>query len=196
MTLSKQIGRPFLVMVTLIVFVFIIKSPIFTWLTPPISIADDYYLNIDDSAFTEYGLVTQVSDGDTITIHEDQEVRMLGMDTPELAHPELHIREECYGKDAKARMEQLVLNKYVYLLKDKKDTDKYKRSLRFVFLADKKHDMRKLFVNGYMVGEGFARAYIFERDEKYKDFIIALQQKALDEKRGLWGKCDREKFRW
>jgi hypothetical protein len=73
MTLSKQIGRPFLVMVTLIVFVFIIKSPIFTWLTPPISIADDYYLNIDDSAFTEYGLVTQVSDGDTITIHEDQE---------------------------------------------------------------------------------------------------------------------------
>jgi endonuclease YncB( thermonuclease family) len=93
-------------------------------------------------------------------------------------------------------MEQLVLNKYVFLLKDNKDTDKYKRSLRFVFLADEKSGTKKLFINGYMIGEGFARAYIFEKDEKYKDLIIALQQKAIDEKRGLWGKCDREKFRW
>lgn len=196
MTLSKQIGRPLFVMVTLILLVFMIKSPIFTWLTPPTHIADDYLIEIGDSNVTEYGLVTHVSDGDTITIHENQEVRMLGMDTPELAHPGLHIREECYGKDAKARMEQLVLNKYVYLLRDKKDTDKYKRSLRFVFLADKRDSTRKIFINGYMIGEGFARAYIFEKDEKYKDLIIALQQKAIDGKRGLWGKCDREKFRW
>lgn len=183
-------------MVTLIFLVFIIKSPIFTWLTPPTQISDEYFLTMDDSEFTDYGLVTRVSDGDTITVNESQEIRMLGIDTPELAHPELHIREECYGKAAKARMEQLVLNKYVFLLKDNKDTDKYKRSLRFVFLADEKSGTKKLFINGYMIGEGFARAYIFEKDEKYKDLIIALQQKAIDEKRGLWGKCDREKFRW
>lgn len=196
MSLSKQFIRPLLIMWSLIGIVFIIKSPIFTWLTPPTQISNEYYLTMDNSEFTDYGLVTKVSDGDTITLNENQEIRMLGMDTPELAHPELYIKEECYGRDAKARLEQLVSNKNVLLLKDKEDQDKYKRSLRFVFTEDAKIPSRKLFVNAYMIGEGFARAYIFDQDEKYKDLIIALQQRAIKEKRGLWGKCDREKFRW
>ena len=173
---------------SLIGIVFIVKSPVFTWLTPPTQISNDYFLNMDDSEFTDDGLVTRVSDGDTITVNESQEIRMLGMDTPELAHPELYIKEECYGRDAKARIEQLVSNKNVLLLKDKENQDKYKRSLRFVFLADPKTPSRKLFINAYMIGGGFARAYIFDQDEKYKDLIITLQQRAINEKRGLWGK--------
>lgn len=196
MTFIKQVAQPLLVMSCLVFFVFIIKSPVFTWLTPPTHVDSRYYLDIDDADFTEYGLVTRVSDGDTITINEGQEVRFLSMDTPELSHPDLHIREECYGKDAKARVEQLLLNKYVFLLKDKEDTDRYKRLLRFIFLPDRTNPSKKLFVNGYLVGEGFARAYIFRQDEKYKELITSLQQTAIDEKRGLWGKCDREKFRW
>lgn len=196
MTFFKEVGRPFLVMVILVGVVFILKSPIFTWITPPTHIPDEYYIDLDDADFTEYGLVTKVSDGDTFTLNETQEVRMLGMDTPELAHPEFYIKEECFGKDAKARLEQLILNRYVLLLKDKQDKDKYERSLRFVFLPDKYDAQKKMLVNAYMIGEGFARAYIFEQDEKYKDLINSLQRKAVKERRGLWGKCDREKFRW
>ncbi len=196
MSLSKQFIRPLLVMWILLSIVFIIKSPVLTWLNPPTHIPPQYYVDLDDSKFTEYGLVTRVSDGDTITMEKDQEVRLLGIDTPELAHPEIYIKEECFGKDAKARLEQLVLNKYVLLLKDIKDTDKYGRSLRFVFLADNESPGQKIFVNAYMIGEGFARAYIFEREQKYKDYINVLQQTAIHEGRGLWGKCDREKFRW
>ncbi len=196
MSLSKQYIRPLLIMWILIGIVFIIKSPVLTWLNPPTHIPAQYYVILDDTKFTEYGLVTHVSDGDTITMESGQEIRLLGMDTPELAHPEIYIKEECFGKDAKARLEQLVLNKYVLLLKDIKDTDKYDRSLRFVFLTDRNDPQQKMFVNAYMIGEGYARAYIFEREQRFKDLINMLQQTAIDQKRGLWGRCDREKFRW
>jgi len=192
----ETFSKPFIVMIILMTIVFFIRSPIFTWLTPPTQIDDLYYVDITNPELSEYGLVTQVSDGDTFTLDDTQEVRMLGMDTPELAHPEIFIREECYGKDAKVRLEQLILHKRVWLLQDGQDTDAYRRSLRFVFLAEHTAPHRKLLVNAYMIGEGFARAYIFNQDERYKNFIITLQQRAIKEKRGLWGKCDREKFRW
>ena len=196
MSLIKQFIRPLLIMWTLIGIVFISKSPVFVWLNPPTQIPTQYYVDLQDTNPTEYGLVTQVSDGDTLSMEHGQEVRLLGIDTPELAHPEIFIKEECFGKQAKARLEQLVLNKYVYLLKDIKDTDRYGRSLRFVFLPDNTSAQKMILVNAYMIGEGFARSYIFEKEQKYKDYINALQQYAIDNKRGLWGKCDREKFRW
>jgi micrococcal nuclease len=192
----ETFGKPLIVMIFLITIVFFIRSPIFTWLTPPVHIKDLYYLDIKEGELAEYGLVTHVSDGDTFTLDDSQEVRMLGMDTPELAHPDIYIREECFGKDAKARLEQLILHKKVFLLKDGQDKDAYDRSLRFVFLADKNIPQRKLLVNAYMIGEGFARAYIFKQDEKFKEFINSLQTQAMKKKAGLWGKCDREKFRW
>jgi len=183
-------------MCILFALVFVIKSPIKTWLSPPDNIADDYFITITDDQFVEYGLVTDVSDGDTITINDQIEVRLLAIDTPELAHPDLYIKEECYGKDAKARLQQLILNQYVFLLKDKEDKDKYNRSLRYIFLPNKDDPNDKLFINAYLVGEGFARAFVMSADEKYKDIIISLQETAMNGKKGLWGSCDRNSFRW
>lgn len=196
MEFIRQSLKPIIVMTVLFALVFVIKSPIKTWLSPPDNIAQAYYMTINDDQFVEYGLVTNVSDGDTITINDQIEVRLLAIDTPELAHPELYIKEECFGKDAKARLQQLILNKYVFLLKDKEDKDKYNRSLRYIFMPDLNNPNNKVFINAYLVGEGFARAFIMSADEKYKDKIFSLQETAISKKKGLWGSCDRNKFRW
>lgn len=180
----------------LFILVFVIKSPIKTWLTSPTYIPNEYKVLSDLPYEKEYGMVTSVSDGDTIVVDDTMTIRLLGIDTPELAHADLNIREECFGKDAKARLEQLILNKYVYMGRDVKDKDKYNRSLRYIFLPEKRRSSQYLFVNAYMVGEGFGRAFILEKDMMFKDMINALQEQAITNKKGLWGSCDREKFRW
>ena len=192
----KATLKPLLVTIILLTIVFLIKSPLKVWLNPPFIIPNQYYVHTKSIEFTEYGLVTSVADGDTITVDADQTVRLLGIDTPELSHPQQYIKEECYGRSAKARIQQLVLYKNVYLLKDKENVDKYGRKLRYVFVADEKNPDRLLFVNAYMIGEGFARAYIFSPDELFKKEIISLQKEAKTFRSGLWGECDRESFRW
>ncbi|HNQ31335.1 MAG TPA: thermonuclease family protein [Candidatus Woesebacteria bacterium] len=196
MSFLHEIRTPILIMWSLIIIVYIIRSPTLTWLNPPSTIDDKYYEMLNPSRFTEYGLVTNISDGDTLTIDESYDVRLMGIDTPELAHPEIFIKEECFGKDASLRLKQLLANTYVYLFKDQKDVDHYNRRLRFVFVPDRGNPTRYLSVNAYMVGEGFARAYALEPNQTYKQKIAALQQEAIQNKKGLWGTCDREKFRW
>lgn len=196
MSFLREIGRPIAITLLLVIFVFVIRSPIFTWLNPPHDIPDRYYLNLDSRYFTESGYVTEVSDGDTFELDGEETIRMLGIDTPEIAHPGLYIKEECFGKDARARLSQLIQHRPVLTKRDIKDKDRYGRSLRFVFVQDTSDRDRYLFVNAYMIGEGFARAYIFEQDQSYKSMINDLQAFAIQNKKGLWGSCDRESFRW
>ena len=118
------------------------------------------------------------------------------MDTPELSHPDQHIREECFGKAATLRLTQLIDNKDIVVITDIKDKDKYKRLLRYIFLPLADQSGKYLNVNAYMVGEGYARVFIVEEGTRYKDDFFAFEKSAKDAKKGLWGSCDRSKFRW
>lgn len=198
--LAKELGVPIVVMYILLAIVAVIKMPLGTMLSPAITteISKKYEYNFDknEMADFEYGLVTTVSDGDTIEINDKDKIRFLGIDTPELEHKQSNIKLECYGKDAETRMKQLALGKFVYLEKESRNKDKYGRLLRNVFLPLDKEETRFLYLNGYMVGEGYARLYILEKKLKYKDDLTMYQDQAQEDKRGLWGACDREKFRW
>ena len=66
----------------------------------------------------ELSQVSKVIDGDTITLENGEKVRLIGIDTPE--------RGQCYYKEAKLRLTELVLNKKVELEKDITNRDKYK----------------------------------------------------------------------
>src|SRR3989344_5062730 len=66
-------------------------------------------------------LVTKIIDGDTVIIEGGYSVRLLGIDSDEKGYP-------CYSP-AKERIEELVLNKEIYLEADKEDQDQYKRYL-------------------------------------------------------------------
>ena len=75
-------------------------------------------------------LVTRVIDGDTIQVETSETVRYIGIDTPEIVHPDKPV--ECFGQQAANKNKELVLGKSVTLEKDVSETDRYGRLLRVV----------------------------------------------------------------
>ena len=129
---------------------------------------------------TASAVVSKVVDGDTITLNSGEKVRLLQIDTPELA------TSECYGVEARAALASLLNTKAVITLKDDPKLDKvdrYGRSLRYIFVG-------KTNVNLKMVEIGAAAPY-FYRGEKglYSAQFLKAAEKAKANKRGLWKAC-------
>lgn len=134
---------------------------------------------------SERVLVTEVVDGDTIKVESQRTVRLLGIDTPETKDPRKSV--QCFGKEAALETKNLLSGKVVLLQKDLSETDKYRRLLRYVFLPIE--DGEFLFVNDYLIREGFARVLTFPPDVKYTQQFLEAQRQAKELKKGLWGKC-------
>ncbi len=131
--------------------------------------------------------VVRVIDGDTIEIEGKQTVRYIGIDAPELHHPKKSV--QCFAKEAFEKNKELVEGKMVKLEKDVSETDKYKRLLRYVYLYNPPSTPEALFVNKYLVAEGFAHAATFPPDVKYADVFVSEQRNASTNKKGLWSSC-------
>ena len=130
-------------------------------------------------------LVTKVVDGDTIIVNNTQTVRFIGMDTPETVDPKRPVG--CFGKEASNETKSLLTNKTVILQKDVSETDKYKRLLRYVYLP--LDNGQTLFVNDYLVREGFARVLTYPPDTKFDAQFKQAEMKAKQTNKGLWASC-------
>lgn len=92
----------------------------------------------------ETAVVTAVIDGDTIEVSmggASWRVRYIGMDTPE-------VGQAC-GSEATQANAALVSGQTVRMVKDKSETDRYGRLLRYVYVGD-------TFINGALVSGGWA----------------------------------------
>ncbi len=129
--------------------------------------------------------VAHVVDGDTIKLEDGRVVRYIGIDTPETVDPRKPV--QCFGKEASAQNRELVEGKEIRLVKDTSETDKYKRLLRYIYVGD-------IFVNDYLVRNGYARSSSYPPDVKHQDQFRAAEQEARENKRGLWadGACKTE----
>lgn len=121
--------------------------------------------------------VTRVIDGDTIVLEDGQVVRYIGIDTPEVSQG-----TECFAKESTNKNKELVEGKMIRMEKDISETDRYKRLLRYVWVGD-------LFVNDYLVRQGFAKAYTYPPDVKYSKQFVESEKYARGNNLGLWGKC-------
>jgi len=130
--------------------------------------------------------IVKVIDGDTVKLETGQTVRYIGIDTPELHHPKKKL--ECFGKEARDKNKELVEGKLVRLEKDVSETDKYWRLLRYIFLPTEA-SASGIFINEYLVKEGYAYAVTFPPDVKYSDHFRNLENQARENLRGLWNKC-------
>lgn len=119
---------------------------------------------IGDGVFTGLKTVTKVIDGDTVIV-EGESVRLLGIDADERGYP-------CY-KEAKKRLEELILNKEVYLERNVVNKDQYGRYLRYIFLNGQN-------INLELVKEGLAIARFSPENVKYKEEIIAAEKDARE----------------
>ena len=124
----------------------------------------------------ETAKVTQVIDGDTITIEGNYRIRYIGIDTPEV-----HPKVEEYGIEAWEANRRLVEGKEVRLERDATEKDKYGRLLRYVYVGD-------VFVNAELVRQRLAEAKSYPPDTKYQDYLEKLEAEARLAGRGMWAK--------
>ncbi len=118
-------------------------------------------------------LVTKIIDGDTVIIEGGDSVRLLSIDADEKGYP-------CY-ESAKQRLEELVLNKEVYLESDMEDQDQYKRYLRYLILDGENINLR-------LVKEGLAIARFSPENIKYREDFVSAEKEAMEKEIGCkWG---------
>lgn len=128
--------------------------------------------------------VIRVIDGDTIILDSGETVRYIGIDAPEIKN------NECFAKEAREINQKLLLNKYVQLEQDISQEDAYHRILRYVYLlGEDQNDEEKIFVNKYLVENGYARPFVYPPDIKYKKIFQKAEESARDKKLGLWNLC-------
>lgn len=136
----------------------------------------------------EVAYVTKVVDGDTVDVVIDgtkHTIRLLGVDTPETVDPRKSV--QCFGKESSNKTKELLSGKEVILQKDVTETDKYKRILRFIYIPLEDGDY--LFVNDYLIREGYGKVLTIPPDVKYAEQFLDAQRQARENKKGLWGKC-------
>jgi micrococcal nuclease len=121
--------------------------------------------------------VVRVIDGDTIELENGERVRYIGIDTPETVHPLKAV--QFMGKDASEFNRKLVEGKDVRLEYDVQRTDKYGRTLAYIYLGD-------LFVNAELVKQGYAQIMTIPPNVKYQELFLSLQRDAREVKAGLW----------
>ncbi len=141
-----------------------------------------------DQRLFEEAEVEKVIDGDTIQLTTGQRVRYIGIDTPETKHPKKSV--QCYGREAASRNRELVEGKKILMEKDVSNTDRYDRLLRYIYLQNPEATQEALFINEYLVEQGYAQALTYPPAVKYNQQMIDAQRVAQKEKKGLWGKCN------
>lgn len=147
------------------------------------------------SAAPVEGVVVKVVDGDTVHVLLDSgervKVRVLGIDTPEIAHNHTE-QTDCFGRKATKQMRKLVGDKRVKLVADKRsdDVDVYGRLLRYV-------EVDGVDVGKELIKQGLAHVYVPEKPKdlkkieklaRYESYQKA-EAKAKAQKRGGWGGC-------
>lgn len=125
----------------------------------------------------QVGTVVDVVDGDTIKVRMDGQiytVRYIGIDTPEST-----IEKEYFGKEASQKNFELVNGREVVMYRDKSETDRYDRLLRYVFVGD-------TFINFELVNQGFANAKEYKPDTACSAYFSQGESNAMKLRLGLW----------
>jgi len=164
----------------------------------PLSISDTRVQSLDLASVpttaapchpTVIGVVDRIVDGDTVhvTVPADgmnYDVRMIGVDTPEIEHGDGGPPAECYGNEAYSFTE-LLRGRSVVLTFDAGCRDPFDRLLAYVWIGSGPGDLwqRQLLRRGYAtplsIEPNTSMASTFEEDR------AAAQAAGA----GLWGAC-------
>ncbi len=139
-------------------------------------------------------VVSKHTDGDTLHVVPqpgstlepgvDITVRLLEIDTPESVDPNSPV--ECYAKKASEELARLLpIGATAWVVPDRELLDPYDRTLLYLWADDGE------FVNLSMVNGGFAKAVLFEPNDRYIRQMRGAQRRARREEVGMWGTCSK-----
>jgi micrococcal nuclease len=140
-------------------------------------------------------VVTAIVDGDTIDVDvsdREERVRLIGIDTPEIAHPAFGDRPpndtECFGDEAQRYTGELLgVGSGVRLERDVVARDDYGRLLAYVYRASD-----GAFVNYEIVRQGFAQPLTIAPNTTFAELFVEAARAAEHDDVGLWAACGRE----
>ncbi len=124
--------------------------------------------------------VSKIYDGDTFKTRDGEKVRLLGINTPEIAHASKP--GEALGQKARKHLKSLIKGKLVRLVFDREKRDIYSRSLAHVYLRDGR------WINALMVEAGLAHVYTFAPNFRYAGKLLEYEKAARLKRSGIWEK--------
>lgn len=124
-----------------------------------------------------------VKDGDSVTLSTGEDLRYIGIDTPEKGQP--------FSDEARALNKKLVEGKTVRVEYDEETRDGHNRVLAYVYvMVDEgggEKAAREVFVNAEMLRQGLARVYPHEKTSRHAAEFLKIQQEVMPAKKGIWG---------
>ncbi len=140
-------------------------------------------------------LVTHIADGDTFNVKGSHRVRLIGIDCPEIAHPEKDppTKAQPWSNEAAAFTKARLLNQTVRIEfdPDYDAEDHYGRWLCWVYYRDPRDGIEKL-LNEELLRAGLAFAYDDRRKFHYSEAMYrrlkAAQREAQEGQRGIYSK--------
>jgi endonuclease YncB( thermonuclease family) len=130
--------------------------------------------SIDSYYEQEQAILIRVVDGDTIHAlvnGEDWTIRLLGINSPEKKMPHANSAPNYLNP---------FINKTIILVRDKEDTDKYKRKLRYLFIGNTNIDIE-------ILREGYANSY-YTDGLIYEQELLNAEKYARQNQKGIWQK--------
>lgn len=135
--------------------------------------------NCSAEHFNASALIQSVTDGDTLRLKDGRKLRLIGINTPELAHDDRPA--EPLADEAKAALRQLFReDKTVRLLYGIEENDRYGRLLAHAFLADGQN------IQALLLQQGLARSIAFPPNTRLADCYSRQEKIARCRKIGLW----------
>ncbi len=138
---------------------------------------------MESNATIEY-----VVDGDTVDVligDQQERVRLIGIDTPEIAHRGKPEPAECFGDEATTFTKSLLpIGTSVHLERDVVARDDYGRLLGYVYRASD-----GVFVNYEIVRQGYAQPLTIPPNVAFSELIVEAARDAEADQAGLWTAC-------
>jgi micrococcal nuclease len=122
--------------------------------------------------------VKWVADGDTVILHDGRHVRYIGIDTPEIEHQ--NQRAEPMADLARSTNRQLVEGWRLRLVLDREQTDRYGRTLAYVYRSD------GLLVNAELIKKGCAHVLYQWPNTDKAQLLLSVQREAMKAGLGIW----------
>ena len=130
--------------------------------------------------FDETAMVKSVHDGDTIKLSDGRKIRLIGINTPELARD--NQPAQAYADEARKSLIQLIqqTEQKIKLVYGIDRHDKYKRTLAHIYLANGQN------IQARLISQGLATAFTTPPNDRHASCYRALESSAIQQQRGIW----------
>lgn len=133
---------------------------------------------------TDHGSATvdRVIDGDTVRLHGDVHVRLIGLDAPEFHHRDEARAVEPFAREARDALTDLLAahDDRVHLVHDRERRDHYRRSLAHLFTPNGRS------ITALMLSQGLAVRLTIPPNEWNLDCYRDVERTAREAGLGIW----------